>query len=774
MSGFGLIRGDAVRIPLADESVDAVITSPPYFALRSYQDDGAHYDGQIGSEPTPADFLAALWAVTDELWRVLKPSGSCWINLGDKYAGSGGHNNSGVARQNSARYCPVCDQPVSRMTCPSCGCTNLTVDSAATRRNAPDRYNQSTDVPAKSLMGLPWRYALGCICPDTYRPGGGPQWTLRAEVVWSKPNGLPESVTDRVRRSHEQWFHLTKQGRYFAAVDEVREAVSQPWRSTGGIETGSGRRAMQDDATNGLFSGERVREYNPLGKLPGSVWAIPSEPLVVPDDIGVDHFACVDAGTEILTTRGWLTHDQLAEGDTVAGYDTGTRRARWTTCSAVHRYDYDGEMVAVDKRGLSMRLTPNHRVIVEKTTRQGHLRIVRADQLVPAHAIPQAAEWDDFGHESIGVDLAALLGWVTAEGWLAGDRVRLCQSVTANAAKVDDIDALLGRIDLPMPDRSKRKKYRRVLDVIKRTTTVSEWRGRPSEMVTWALPLGLSQRVLHLAPGKKLGWHLLMLPVNERRALLDAFIDGDGHRREDGRLSIYQKLRQNLDVLQAVAVTLGYRTRLTQEDGRFVLYLTTDQCVTLRGTNGTSDDIPREHYAGTVWCPSTGTGTFIARRNGKVFITGNSFPQEWPRRIILGWSPSGICVKCGEPRRPVVDRNFIKRSDTGTGLRNDLRRDDGTGFRADLTGMPTGSIEATITGYACACDVSIAPTRPAVILDPFVGTGTVPMVARALGRFGVGLDLSRDYLRLATWRITSGHAAKAINRTNRERQGELF
>jgi len=81
-----LVRADAVAIPLADESVDLIVTSPPYFALRSYTDGGEHYDGQIGSEPTPAEFLAALWAVTAECKRVLKPSGSMWVNLGDKMA----------------------------------------------------------------------------------------------------------------------------------------------------------------------------------------------------------------------------------------------------------------------------------------------------------------------------------------------------------------------------------------------------------------------------------------------------------------------------------------------------------------------------------------------------------------------------------------------------------------------------------------------------------------------------------------------------------------
>ena len=94
---MSLVRGNALAVPLADESVDLIVTSPPYFALRSYTDAGEHYDGQIGSEATPAEFIAALLAVTAECVRVLKPSGSMFVNLGDKYAGSGGHNNGGIS-----------------------------------------------------------------------------------------------------------------------------------------------------------------------------------------------------------------------------------------------------------------------------------------------------------------------------------------------------------------------------------------------------------------------------------------------------------------------------------------------------------------------------------------------------------------------------------------------------------------------------------------------------------------------------------------------------
>ncbi len=85
------------------------------------------------------------------------------------------------------------------------------------------------------------------------------------------------------------------------------------------------------------------------------------------------------------------------------------------------------------------------------------------------------------------------------------------------------------------------------------------------------------------------------------------------------------------------------------------------------------------------------------------------------------------------------------------------------------------SWQGQITGYACACPDNSAPSTPGVVLDPFAGTGTTVMVARALGRTGIGVDLSADYLRLANWRVFhSGHAAKTMRRTNQERQGALL
>ena len=104
-----------------------------------------------------------------------------------------------------------------------------------------------------------------------------------------------------------------------------------------------------------------------------------------------------------------------------------------------------------------------------------------------------------------------------------------------------------------------------------------------------------------------------------------------------------------------------------------------------------------------------------------------------------------------------------------------MNREEEGGSHGVGDDLSVGRNLATITGYACACPDNTAPSTPGVVLDPFAGTGTVPMIARALGRTGIGVDLSADYLRLANWRVfPSGHAAKTMRRTNAERQGTLL
>jgi DNA modification methylase len=235
-----VLRGDAAHLPLPDGSVDLICTSPPYWGLRSYSDNGEHYEGQIGSEETPAEYIAALLACTREWMRVLKPSGSLFVNLGDKYGGD------------------------------------------------------------KSLLGLPWRYAHGCVDDLGL--------ILRRDIIWSKLSAQPESVTDRCATRHEYLFHLVKHPRYFAAVDEIREpCVRQPRPNEILQLPGGGMRGQRQIPGRSDFLGgvSKPSGFHPLGKLPGSVWDIPSQPLIVPDWLDVDHFAAFPMELPRRIILGW-------------------------------------------------------------------------------------------------------------------------------------------------------------------------------------------------------------------------------------------------------------------------------------------------------------------------------------------------------------------------------------------------------------------------------------------------------------------------------------
>lgn len=127
---------------------------------------------------------------------------------------------------------------------------------------------------------------------------------LRSEIIWDKPNGMPESVTDRVRRSHEQFFHFTKEARYYAAVDEIREPHAE-WtlRAYEYEQAGYARRSNGDRKDAGGFTKPPVA--NPLGRLPGSVWNIASEPLQVPAELDIDHFAAFPTEWPRRLILGW-------------------------------------------------------------------------------------------------------------------------------------------------------------------------------------------------------------------------------------------------------------------------------------------------------------------------------------------------------------------------------------------------------------------------------------------------------------------------------------
>lgn len=262
-----IVRGNARHIPLADNSVDLVVSSPPYFLLRSYQDGGEHYEGQIGDEPTPTEFIDSLLEVTKEAMRVLKDTGSLWVNLGDKYS----RGSRPMAQPDQFRT----------------GNEITFADTKYVKNFEPE----NSGVAGKSIIGIPWRYAIRCIDELGL--------ILRAEVIWEKPGGMPEAVNDRVRRSHEHWFHFTLKQDYYANIDPLRGPAP-------------------DDHT--------------LGRLPGSVWTINTQPLKVPAELGVDHDAAFPTEWPRRIIEGW------APTEVCTACEQGRKPLKGTECEGCGQF----------------------------------------------------------------------------------------------------------------------------------------------------------------------------------------------------------------------------------------------------------------------------------------------------------------------------------------------------------------------------------------------------------------------------------------------------
>ncbi|MDX1969466.1 MAG: site-specific DNA-methyltransferase [Planctomycetaceae bacterium] len=174
-----IIQGDALHVlyRLPSDSVQCVVTSPPYWGLRDYK-----IDGQIGLEPTLLQFINRLIAVFSEVKRILKPDGTLWLNIGDGFT-SGNRGYRAPDKKNPARAMSV-------------------------RPDTPE------GLKPKDLLGIPWRLAFAL------QDDG---WYLRSDIVWNKPNAMPESVKDRPTRSHEYLFLFSKNETYYYDHAAVRE-----------------------------------------------------------------------------------------------------------------------------------------------------------------------------------------------------------------------------------------------------------------------------------------------------------------------------------------------------------------------------------------------------------------------------------------------------------------------------------------------------------------------------------------------------------------------
>lgn len=253
-----LHHGDSLAVlrEMPDQSVDCCVTSPPYFGLRDYG-----VEGQYGLEPSPAEYVETMRDLFAEVRRVLTDDGTLWLNIGDSY---------------SAKRTYQVDQTKAQ----------------ASGKSQP--YDTLADRPAKNLLGIPWRTAFAL------QDDG---WILRNDIIWSKSNAMPESVTDRLANKHEHLFMFSKSPRYWFDLNPIREAAvygpdspALNWaRDTKEADvpgqsmrqhrsTRPNRDAYRDKSSDaavavGMPPHRGHRNAHDGGKNPGDVWTIPTQPF---------------------------------------------------------------------------------------------------------------------------------------------------------------------------------------------------------------------------------------------------------------------------------------------------------------------------------------------------------------------------------------------------------------------------------------------------------------------------------------------------------------
>ena len=219
---------------LPDEVVQTVITSPPYWGLRDYG-----IEGQLGLEKTPEEYIEKMVAIFREVRRCLRDDGTVWINMGDCYAGTHTTYDGNQAKWQHGEY-PGRDE-----------CHRVLI---------------ADYLKPKDLCGIPWRLALALQADG---------WWLRSDIIWSKPNPMPESVTDRPTKAHEYIFLLTKSAKYFYDADAVREPA-QDW---GFRNRDNGKyTANEPPISGGPHGGLTDSNFAKRGRNKRTVWTIATQP----------------------------------------------------------------------------------------------------------------------------------------------------------------------------------------------------------------------------------------------------------------------------------------------------------------------------------------------------------------------------------------------------------------------------------------------------------------------------------------------------------------
>lgn len=300
---IGDVRQTLSSIP--DRTIQCVVTSPPYWGLRDYGS-----DGQIGLEKTPEQYVAEMLAVFREVRRILTDDGVLWLNLGDSYASF----RDGKATPDTTR-----------------GENKGTLVPKGSAANRMAESFANTNIKHKDLVGIPWRVAFALQADG---------WYLRQDIIWAKPNPMPESVTDRCTKAHEYLFLLTKSAKYYFDHKAIKEP-SVSFNPKPSLRQGSkniiGNMSERGvtRTTEGLnlkSQSEKTKEH----RNRRSVWTIPTKPFkgahfaVMPEALVEP---CILAGSK----PGDTILDPFLGSGTVAAVATKHAR-KWIGCELNPEY----------------------------------------------------------------------------------------------------------------------------------------------------------------------------------------------------------------------------------------------------------------------------------------------------------------------------------------------------------------------------------------------------------------------------------------------------
>ena len=219
---------------LPDNSINCCVTSPPYWGLRDYG-----VEGQLGLESTPEEYVAKMVEVFREVKRVLRDDGTLWLNLGDSYSGS----------------------------CQTGGVNSI---SGNGKSQPHVKHKRNTNLKPKDLVGIPWMVAFAL------RADG---WYLRQDIIWHKPNPMPESVTDRCTKAHEYIFLLTKRKKYFYDAEAIKEKQSGEIKTRRFSSDGGSKARAMGKHISGGNEGTGAKWTDTGSRNKRSVWTIATEPF---------------------------------------------------------------------------------------------------------------------------------------------------------------------------------------------------------------------------------------------------------------------------------------------------------------------------------------------------------------------------------------------------------------------------------------------------------------------------------------------------------------